>query len=390
MILRKIDYHEFDGEPNYWALKDLTLERINLLVGKNATGKTNTITKITWLGNMLAGTQHPNMFTSCDFDVEFADTDDVYKYHLTISSGKVDFEKLEINNEAKIIRNRGGRGEIYADELNRKMNFQLSSNQLAVVLKRDAIQHPFLEKIFKWADGLRFYEFGTSLGKDTFMLTNNKDNIIVNPKDANSVVGFFMKGNHDFPNDFQKKILSYMGDIGYELSEVGTVTNKNLLLQIIPGGPIPMTPDSLPFMIYAEEKDSKLTISQQLMSQGMFRAFSLLIQIVYNILSDSSLTILIDDIGEGLDFDRSSRLIKLLIEIAEKNENIQLIMSTNDRYVMNAVPLEYWQVIQRKGGECQVFNYRNSKEKFDEFEYMGLSNFDFLRTDFINSQWENV
>jgi hypothetical protein len=49
-------------------------------------------------------------------------------------------------------------------------------------------------------------------------------------------------------------------------------------------------------------------------------------------------TILIDDIGEGLDFDRSSRLIKLLIEIAEKNENIRLIMSTNDRFVMNAVP----------------------------------------------------
>jgi predicted ATPase len=57
MILQKIDCREFDGEPNYWALKDLRLERINLLSGKNAAGKTNTITKITWLGNMLAGIQ---------------------------------------------------------------------------------------------------------------------------------------------------------------------------------------------------------------------------------------------------------------------------------------------------------------------------------------------
>ena len=69
---------------------------------------------------------------------------------------------------------------------------------------------------------------------------------------------------------------------------------------------------------------------------------------------------------------------------------IQLIMSTNDHYVMNNVPLEYWQVIQRKGGECRVFNYQNSKEKFDEFEYMGLNNFDFLATDYLNSKWEKI
>jgi AAA15 family ATPase/GTPase len=126
------------------------------------------------------------------------------------------------------------------------------------------------------------------------------------------------------------------------------------------------------------------------MSQGLFRALSLILQITYNTLKKISTTILIDDIGEGLDFDRSSRLIKLLIEIAEKNDNIQFIMSTNDRYVMNNVPLEYWQLIQRKGGECRVFNYQNSKEKFDEFKYTGLNNFDFLATDYINSEWEKA
>jgi len=61
-------------------------------------------------------------------------------------------------------------------------------------------------------------------------------------------------------------------------------------------------------------------------------------------------------------------------------------MSTNDRFVMNNVPLEYWQVIQRKGGECRIYNYQNSKDIFDEFTYTGLNNFDFLATDFINSE----
>jgi ABC-type lipoprotein export system ATPase subunit len=49
--------------------------------------------------------------------------------------------------------------------------------------------------------------------------------------------------------------------------------------------------------------------------------------------------VLIDDIGEGLDYERSSNLIKLLLKKMKK-ESIQLIMSTNDRFVMNNIPYD--------------------------------------------------
>jgi AAA15 family ATPase/GTPase len=171
-----------------------------------------------------------------------------------------------------------------------------------------------------------------------------------------------------------------MNSIGYDLTDIEAQRWQYLSSHV----------HSEDYTLAAYEKDRGTFVAQKDMSQGMFRSLSLLIHIAYNILKETPITILIDDIGEGLDFDRSSRLIKLLIEVAEKNENIQLIMSTNDRFVMNAVPLQYWQVIQRRGGECQVFNYQNSKEKFDEFEYMGLNNFDFLATDYINSEWEKI
>ena len=73
--------------------------------------------------------------------------------------------------------------------------------------------------------------------------------------------------------------------------------------------------------------------------------------------------ILIDDIGEGLDFDRSCRLIHILRAKAQE-ANIQLILSTNDRFVMNEVPLEEWSVLQRKGSHVRVRNYQNSQEVF--------------------------
>jgi hypothetical protein len=379
MILRKFDYHEFDGEPNYWVLKDLTLERINLLVGKNATGKTRTITKIAWLSNMLAGIQPP-FLNSGNYYAEFADAVDVYKYYLNISMRNIILEKLEINDDEKLIRSDNSIGEIYADELGQKIKFQLPANQLVVVSRRDAIQHPYLDKLSDWANGLRKYDFGSSLGKNTYLTTNNIHQVAVNPRKSDRVVALYAKGNQEFGQNFREQIISCMKKLDYDLSDIGVAPDPNI--HVSSGG--------YTNMIYISEKDSGTVLWQFDISQGMFRALSLIIQITYNTLKNLSTTILIDDIGEGLDFDRSSQLIKLLIEIAEKNENIQLIMSTNDRYVMNAVPLQYWQVIQRNGGECQVFNYQNSKEKFDEFEYTGLNNFDFLRTDFLNSKWESV
>lgn len=58
-------------------------------------------------------------------------------------------------------------------------------------------------------------------------------------------------------------------------------------------------------------------------------------------------------------------------------------MATNDRFVMNNVPLEMWTVLQRKGSRCQVFNFNNSKEKFENFRFTGLNNFDFFATDYL-------
>jgi hypothetical protein len=382
MILRKFNYFEFSDKPNAWSLSGLILEKINLLVGKNATGKTNTLTKISWLGNMLAGIQ-PQLLNSGNYDVEFVDDVNTYRYKLNLSFQKVQFEELSINDEQKFTRGSDGIGKIFSAQFKTDMDFHLSPNQLVVTSKRDAIQHPFLEELSKWAEGQRLYEFSSKLGQDTIFIANDMNNIIVDPRDMNSVIGLFVKGEQEFAQNFRKNIINSMKEIGYELSNIGVTSNLS-----------PLPPISIPgatngLVLYIGEKNSQTAIRQNEMSQGMFRALSLIIQITYNTLKKLSTTVLIDDIGEGLDFERSTNIIKIISRIAEEGKG-QVIMSTNDRFVMNNIPLKYWQVIQRNGGECQVFNYQNSKEKFDEFEYMGLNNFDFLATDYLNSEWKKA
>ena len=63
---------------------------------------------------------------------------------------------------------------------------------------------------------------------------------------------------------------------------------------------------------------------------------------------------------------------------------MQIVISSNDRFVMNAIPLEDWTVLRRTKGVVQSYNYTRNTALFDEFKKTGLSNFDFLAMDFTN------
>ena len=104
---------------------------------------------------------------------------------------------------------------------------------------------------------------------------------------------------------------------------------------------------------------------------------AILVTINYIMQEGAEGTIVIDDIGEGIDFERSSRLIELIFKRAE-NTGIQLIATSNDRFLMNSVDIKYWNVFERKRNTVQAFNYKNSREAFDEFSLTGLNNFDFF------------
>jgi len=372
MILKSFEYSEFENDEGFWAIKSFELEKINLFTAKNATGKTRTIKAI----HLLSKSIMDNIFiANAKYTVEFSVGSENYQYVFANDNKKVISEKLTKDDTILLQRDSTGKGKIFTSQLNENIDFQLPENKLAIS-RRDILQYPYLELIHLWAENLYYYSFGTSMKQEYGKVIDEKHNIL-NGNSDNPVEIFFV-GNLEFDNKFKESILSSMNSIGYDLSEVDVkrwiYSNTHVC--------------SDDYTLFASEKDNGITINQHSMSQGMFRALSIIIHLTFHAMMKIPTTILIDDIGEGLDFERSTKLINLLIELAEKNDNIQLIMSTNDRYVMNKVPFKYWQLINRKGGECNVYNYQTSKEIFDEFKYTGLNNFDFFATDFINSEQE--
>ncbi len=388
MKLDILQYVSNKGLPNEWRIEECRLSQVNLMVGKNASGKSRIVKSIHLLSQLLSDNniEGHNDQWHLYFDIDRPESKT--EYILKIEKGLVVQEKLimygEGNQPLLLERDRSGEGTIFAKELNQKIKFQTPKAELAAVKRRDSIQHPFLEKLYEWSNSLRFYEFGTQLGKNfmalmsypTIKLSDNKREL----KSYNSVVSIFQVGKQEIGDKFIQVIISDMKEIGYNLSDIGTKIPSAIERDLSTCNTLDA--DGLPEFIYVKEEDLNFVTEQSEMSQGMFRALSLFIQINYSLLASKPSCIVIDDIGEGLDYQRSSAIIKILIEKAETGL-VQLIMTTNDEFIMNGVPIEYWSVIERTPGSAKLHNMSNSRDKIEEFKFIGLNNFDLFTSEFL-------
>lgn len=380
MQLKTVKFIEFEGQPQQWTIDGLSLGDRNLIVGKNATGKSRALNIISALAGCLAGLRRPVF--SGNYVVAFSHDGKTHRYHLKYEDDQVVEENFVVGDKVLLNRADGGEGFIWAEEIEggKDIRFQTPPSELAAVVRRDNIQHKFLEPLYAWGSSLRHYHFGTALGQHHFAVFSPKIGMKLDDRNENAVVALYREAEKEFKNEFKQAVVKDMEEIDYDIQEIGIAPPVSIrVVSSLPGESVGL---------YVKEKDISGITDQHSMSQGMFRALSIVIQVNYSQMAKKSTCILIDDIGEGLDFDRSCRLIDLLRKKA-KESNIQLILSTNDRFVMNRVPLEEWSVLQRRGSYVRVRNYENSRELFEEFKFTGLSNFSLLEMDFMNGQTTN-
>jgi len=289
-------------------------------------------------------------------------------------------EHLAIDDVVYLERNEGGVGKIFFEKIGSGefVPFQTPQNEFAIIKRRDSIQHSFIEPLYQWAAAVRAYHFGDKLGKDHLVIIV-PNGPAVDEKDENQVVALFRAGLKAYGAVYTESIIKDMARIGYEIDEITTGQPITVKFEGAPGD---LT------SLHVRERGLKGITDQISMSQGMYRVLALLIHVNYLQLKKSSTCIIVDDIGEGLDYERSCKIISLLREKADSS-NIQIIMSTNDKFVMNEVPLDEWTVLQRKGSTVQVKNNSNSADKFEEFRFTGLSNFSFFEMDFLNESEES-
>ena len=375
MYLRKFSFRENAGQKIEWLIDNVSLGETNLVVGKNSSGKTRTLNALSDLVNMIRG-KGTSASGPVSYELLFRNSKEILKYELAYDQETIKMERLFVGEELVLERGEGGNGKIKYESTPGSifLEFEIPHDQLACYAKRDRLQHPFIEIIYDWAISLRRFDFSGDLGKSHYALKS-----AFNAKEmdwsitTNSLVPLITVAEEEYP-EFRTLVLEDMRQIGYAMEDFGIIHFSERYSNA--------SQDR--YAVYTTETGLEKQVTQRDMSQGMFRAFSVMCQINFHILCGQKGLVIIDDIGEGLDFSRAKQLVQVLIERGEKS-GFQLIMSTNDSFIMNAVDIENWAVIMREGNKISLYNYENSKEIFEEFKFTGLNNFDFLASEFYKS-----
>jgi len=371
MSIKKFSYSEFESTPQFWEFQPSEFSQVNLIVGQNSTGKSRLINVISSFCNVLNGHQ-TKAYVSGTYNVELLLEEKTYELCLEFSNGVVKKETLEVDGERLLTRHEDGSGSIKYEKENKNIEFQVHTNAIVIQQRQDDLQHPFITAISRWARGAQVLRFGSSFGQDRLVGLMSLEQEIAQQDfsfDYGDITSVYSKGFTKFGEPLDKAIIRDMAELGYELIDVGSTDLRNHL----PGLKMPEPMIGM----FVQEKDRNALLPQTQMSQGMFRALALVIYINIAVFSQKKTLMLIDDIGEGLDYERSTNLLTLLMNHAQ-SADLQLAMTSNDRFVMNSVPLEYWCLLRRKGSTVKAYNIHNSKQAFADFKFMGLSNFDFF------------
>ena len=119
---------------------------------------------------------------------------------------------------------------------------------------------------------------------------------------------------------FPQLVKQDMKSLGYDVEYIDIMSPVSTRVELHPA--LSGTPQALA----VKEKGLDAPTDQIDMSEGMFRALWLITHINYMVQAGQPGTIAIDDVGEGLDFERACALMKLLLKKSAKH-HIQILMS---------------------------------------------------------------
>jgi energy-coupling factor transporter ATP-binding protein EcfA2 len=379
MTLKKVSYSEYQGEPREWSLEPLDFGPANLVVGRNATGKSRLINIITSLMHVLSGKRTVDRLTNGAFYAEFDIAGNSYIYEIHCKDSLVAKERLTLNGEVKLERDAEGKGSIFYQKQQASIEFEIEPSAIAFQARRDRLQHPYIMDLYEWAEASATYQFGSDFGKNTLkvaipneVIGGQTTSAAPTREDPADPLQTYVQAFATYGDAFDQAVVADMRSMGFPISAV----NAELL---DPGALSPRL--SSPLMTLSVTEDGiAQNVTQITLSQGMFRALALCIKLNWAIFSGRRGLLLIDDLGEGLDFERACSAIELTMKKALQG-GCQVIVSSNDRFVMNSVALEHWVALKRDGNRVKGYTQRNSPEAFKNFRFTGLSNFDFFTSE---------
>lgn len=333
----------FSYKAGEWLLKPIPFNKQTLVVGENATGKTKMQTSLFRAINVILmkpmeTTMENSFMATFVFSTSLGNE---LHYVMSVSDNKIVREQLYYKNDEILASRDENHCSFYGEQ-----NISLPEQMSVLQAKTDLVKYPEAASIIEWANSSRkisFSKLHPGQGFETLSIEEMYKTL--------SIEEIY-------------KIKDILNELGYHVQDI-----KRLNLE-----------DKIQF-VYLKEIGVEKKIYATEMSNGLYRVLYILFYMFFVSKRDVRF-ITIDDLGEGLDYSRSTKLGKILFEFCNE-QDIQLIASSNDSFLMDSVELENWLILSRKESEIEGVSNASHPKLFDKFRRMGLRNFDIFRTDFI-------
>lgn len=337
----------FKYEDGGWNLETIYFNKQNLIVGKNSVGKSKTLNALVEVAKFIRGEVSVNS-TPYKCSIVFADANGKeIAYSYSCSNKDIESENMSVDGKSIIERDS-------SNSILDKDTINPPTNKLIIQTQRDTNKFPEFEIVINWAEHTRGFSFSDLSSTYSFTVPSMfKESMLFDD--------LFDK----IEKDKQDDIKNTMCDLGYNISKIGSIKLQQSKLY------------------YIIEEGVSTFLIPSIMSNGMLRVFYVLTYMAYIATVEGAKTFLVDDLGEGLDFSRSSRLSKIMFDYCEEHD-IQLIVTSNDNFLLNAIDLNDWIILQRNGKEVSTYSYNTHPDMFIKFRKMGLNNFDMLSTDYLD------
>jgi hypothetical protein len=363
----RIHSFKFENKKSELKIESINFSNLSLLVGVSGVGKTIILQSLLDLKNIARGKSPDGVEWEIQFSIKNGDNylwkgafentgipelikDILYEEETeTLTRPKIIYEKLSKDNHLIIERKEN------AIKLEGKSTPKLSSYKSVLNLfnEEESIS-PVFESFNKiiLSDsnkvGATFDNFDKLLKKHPTLESIQNANLSIYNK-----LALLYKNQADVFNTIKKYFINVFTQV------------EDIRFAPIEKDELPLRDKTLNFFIpylQLKEKNVPKWISHNKMSSGMFKT---LLQISQLFLCAEGTVLLIDEFENSLGINCIDALTENLID---DSQNIQFVLTSHHPYIINAIGMEYWKVVSRRGGvistkDAKVYKLGNSRHE---------------------------
>lgn len=363
-----IDENETNGKP-HWKSNVFEFSDLNLIIGPNASGKTQFLRRIDYLRGLHTPDQPTKNIstifkTSIKFDVISEDGSFLKSidYNLTISPGPILEEEIKGSDGTLHFTFKDNNALLW-DETEKKQKSFLYNNTSTITKQ---VSH--MKEFGTIAQIGKFFQNVLHIQSNNFNQFEVEINMnqIVPSRSMSNISPVILNWKRNFPDIYKQLISKYKSffdkvqDFETELIPTTNTISSAEILSL-------------------SEKDIDRQIKIFDMSSGMVRILALLALSFIRRLPrrEAPSLILIDEIDNGLDYERVGSIIDLLKSEADFS---QIVVSSHSPVVCNFIDPNDWRVFRRKGSIHKITSPLKIEDTKKLIEDSKKSNWDLYKT----------